>query len=182
MLCAQIHPTDPLSLSGMMPCAKNNNREHQLYCASCGRSEEGGSNGVSAVNYLGHKWCARCANVTLVSDSKFCVEQPSPGRMVNGPVGDPLIAWEDCFQMKPKQRIKVKEARLEIQRAWVRWDGDKRTPQSMFLFYGWLSRFRPYFLTFRCKGDKWQRVHSWLLALTGASNRNCQGDSRQGVV
>ena len=69
----------------------------------------------------------------------------------------------DCYSMTPKRRIKVDEARHEIQRAWAMWDGDKSAGQAMFLFYGWLKRHRPYFLTFRYKHDMWQRVHSWLI-------------------
>jgi hypothetical protein len=83
--------------------------------------------------------------------------------MSEGPATDPLHAWEDCYVMTPKRRIKVHEAKREIQRAWVMWDGDKSASQSMLMFFGWLSRHRPYFLTFRCSEDHWQRVHSWLI-------------------
>jgi hypothetical protein len=83
--------------------------------------------------------------------------------MMKGPTDDPLFAWQDCYPMVPKRRIKVKDAKLEIQRAWMMWDGDKSAGQAMFIFYAWLTRYRPYFLTFRCKGDPWQKVHIWLL-------------------
>jgi hypothetical protein len=76
---------------------------------------------------------------------------------------DPLVAWGDCYSMKPKKRILVERAKAEIQRAWALWDGDKSSKASMLVFYGWLWRFRPYFLTFRGGGDPWQTVHSWLL-------------------
>jgi hypothetical protein len=76
---------------------------------------------------------------------------------------DPLDAWIDCYDMKPKTRILVKKAKREIQRVWEIWDGNKASDQAMFMFFGWLHRHRPYFLTFRSKGDPWQTVHSWLL-------------------
>ncbi len=89
--------------------------------------------------------------------------------MFEGTTVDPLDAWIDCYVMKPKRRIKVDEAKREIQRAWAMWNGDKDASQSMFMFFGWLQRFRPYFLTFRSRGDPWQRVHSWLLQFERAS-------------
>ncbi|SPB14878.1 hypothetical protein NOV72_02109 [Caballeronia novacaledonica] len=76
---------------------------------------------------------------------------------------DSLDAWLDCYEMKPKKRIRKDDAKAEVQRAWALWDGDKTTGQPMFLFYLWLARQRPYFLTFRAKGDPWQAVHSWLI-------------------
>ncbi|SAL06090.1 hypothetical protein AWB67_06821 [Caballeronia terrestris] len=77
-------------------------------------------------------------------------------------VDDPLAAWMDCYCMKPKKRIKKRDAKDEIQRAWAKWDGDKTGPQ--LLFYTWLQRQRPYFLTFteRGNGDQWQTVKSWI--------------------
>jgi hypothetical protein len=57
----------------------------------------------------------------------------------------------------------MKDAKSEIQRAWPMWDGDKRAKDSMFVFFRWLTRYRPYFLSFRSKGDPWQKVHSWLI-------------------
>jgi len=134
-----------------------------LHCRSCGRSAERGVNGVDTVSYLGIEWCARCACIGRIPNGPVCVKQPSPGRMCQGATVDPLDAWIDCYVMKPKRRIKVDQARQEIQRAWEMWDGDKAGNQSMLMFFGWLRLFRPYFLTFRTRGDPWQRVHSWLL-------------------
>ncbi len=134
-----------------------------LHCPSCGRSAGLEPNGVDTVLYLEQEWCVRCARIVRTPSGEACVLQPSPGRMVKGPIIDPLDVWIDCYIMKPKRRIKVDEARREIQRAWAMWNGDKDANQSMLIFYGWLSRFRPYFLTFRSKGDRWQRVHAWLL-------------------
>jgi hypothetical protein len=84
---------------------------------------------------------------------------------------DPLVAWDDCYSKKPKKRIPAKRAKAEIQRAWDNWDGDKTNELSMLAFYGWLSRFRPYFLTFRGKGDPWQTVHDWLFEYESLNER-----------
>jgi uncharacterized protein YndB with AHSA1/START domain len=83
--------------------------------------------------------------------------------MVSVNIDDPLEAWQDCFDMKPKKRILVRQAEREIQRAWQQWSGDKNSNSAKIIFFGWLSRHRPYFLTFRSKGDRWQIVHSWLI-------------------
>ncbi len=146
-----------------------------LHCLSCGRSAGTGPKGVDTVLYLGIEWCALCARIVQPS-GEACVLQPSPGRMVKGSTIDPLDIWTDCYDIKPKRRIKVDEARREIQRAWTMWNGDKDTSASMFIFFGWLRRFRPYFLTFRSSGDPWQRVHCWLLQCERASS---QRDSQQ---
>ncbi len=142
-----------------------------LHCASCGRSAGTGPNSVDTVMYLEQEWCARCARIWQTFNGSVCVGQPSPGLMTKGSIVDPLDAWIDCFEMKPKRRIKVAEANREIQRAWAMWDGDKATSESMFMFFGWLQRFRPYFLTFRSRGDPWQRVHVWLLQYERASRQ-----------
>ena len=134
-----------------------------LHCASCGRLDKPGPDGVETVFYLEKKWCVLCADVGRTVEGAAYVSQPSPGQMVDGPVTDLLVTWQDCFSMQPKKRILLKKVKAEIQRAWILWDEDKNNDTSMFVFYGWLSRFRPYFLTFRCKTTKWQTVHSWLL-------------------
>jgi len=84
---------------------------------------------------------------------------------------DPIDAWEDCFHKVPKKRIPVKKAKAEIQRAWELWEEDKSGDLSMFVFFGWLTRYRPYFLTFRGKGSQWQTVHSWLIQHEGKNKR-----------
>ena len=127
-----------------------------LYCASCGRSDSRGLDGVATVSYLEISWCKLCAAVGRAAEGGTYVSQPSPGRMIETPLTDPLIAWEDCYQLIPKKRILVERAKAEIQRAWALWDGDKSSQGSMQLFYGWLWRFRPYFLTFRARGDRWR--------------------------
>ena len=132
------------------------------FCPSCGRSSEPGPNAVEVIKDGNGKWCARCARVEQGSGGEQYVLLPSPGRMAEAPISDPLDAWIDCYEMTPKRRISASAARLEIQRAWSMWDGDKSTNGSMSLFYDWLQRQRPYFLTFECKDDRWQRVHAWL--------------------
>jgi len=134
-----------------------------LRCTSCGRTIGTGPNGVETVSFLGIAWCTRCARVAESLDGSDLVLQPSPGRMTDSETINELDAWIDCFEMKPKRRIKRADARDEIQRAWAMWKGDKSSDQSMLLFFGWLRRFRPYFLTFRETGDAWQTVHSWLI-------------------
>lgn len=133
-----------------------------LHCPSCGRTPGEGPNGVSIATIDGEHWCGRCARVHQTEGGRLWIHRPSPGRMIEQvPVA--LDAWMDCYEMKPKIRITVREAEREIQRAWARWDGDKNDLMAKTAFYGWLWRHRPYFLTFRCRGDRWQRVKSWLI-------------------
>jgi len=134
-----------------------------LYCASCGRSSTFGENGTQAIEVQGTPWCAHCAAIGELSDGSLYVEAPTPGRMYAEPADDSLNAWMDCYEQVPKKRILKRVARAEIQRAWDLWAGDKSQNEAMFIFFGWLNRHRPYFLTFRDKGDRWQQVHSWLL-------------------
>ena len=132
------------------------------FCLSCGRSSGPGPNAVEVVTDGNGKWCARCARVERSPDGKQYVVQPSPGRMAEALISDPLDAWIDCYEMTPKRRISASAARIEIQRAWSMWDGDKSANQATSIFYDWLQRHRPYFLTFECKDDRRQRVHAWL--------------------
>jgi hypothetical protein len=76
---------------------------------------------------------------------------------------DPLDAWRDCFEMTLKHRMKVVDAKSEIQRAWALWKRDKGGHLAKLEFYGWLKRHRPYSLTSCSQGDSWQRVNAWLL-------------------
>ena len=91
--------------------------------------------------------------------------------MYEGAEDDPINAWEDCYHKEPKKRIPVKKAKAEIQRAWELWEGDKADDLSMFMFFGWLERYRPYFLTFSSNGGPWQTVHSWLIQYEGQKRR-----------
>lgn len=138
----------------------------KLYCASCGRTDSEGS-----ITFKGVKWCTSCAAIEQTQNGKIYVLMPSPGRMYEGSEDDPLNAWEDCFEKKPKKRILVKKAKSEIQRAWELWEGDKTSDLSMFTFFGWLTRYRPYFLTYRGRGDPWQTVHCWLIQHEGKKKR-----------
>ena len=96
-----------------------------LHCSSCGRSAGTGPNGVETVLNLEQEWCARCARIGRTNSGATYVDRPSPGRMTKSTTIDPLDAWIDCYVMTPKRRIKVKDARLEIQRAWSIWEGNK---------------------------------------------------------
>lgn len=145
-----------------------------LHCASCGRLDKQGPDGADPILSMGILWCSKCAVIEKIDGTKYVI-QPSPGRMVGDPKDDPLTAWQDCYSIQPKKRILIKDARSEIQRAWRVWEGEKTTENSMFIFFGWLSRHRPYFLTFRLKGDPWQRIHGWLIRYERAQqdiNRN----------
>lgn len=138
-----------------------------LYCASCRRTNKEGPNSVNTVAYQGVEWCAFCAAIKQTEGGLTYVSLPSPGRMYEAAEDDQISAWEDCYEKVPKKRILVKNAKTEIQRAWDLWDGDKVSDLSMFIFFSWLTRYRSYFLTFRCKGDQWQTVHSWLIQYEG---------------
>ena len=132
------------------------------HCASCNRSYDDPKEDTPII-YQGIAWCPHCAKiVTSPSGTKF-ISQPSPGQSVTVNINDPLEAWIDCFEMKPKKRLLKKTARQEIQRAWQLWGGDKTRDNAMFEFFCWLNRHRPYFLTFRHKDDPWQTVHCWLI-------------------
>ena len=134
-----------------------------LYCPSCGRMEDDDTNRLDIVVLMDIKWCATCASIKITPEGTTYINIPSPGQICDGTVNDPIAAWDDCYFKKPKKRILVKQAKAEIQRAWTLWDGDKSGNLSMFMFFAWLMRNRPYFLTFRGKGDPWQTVHSWLI-------------------
>lgn len=138
-------------------------KSSDLRCASCGRMDGTGPNGVETITYQGVKWCVSCAAIGYIANGQPYVSMPSPGRMYEETKDDPLTAWEDCYEKSPKKRIPVSKAKAEIQRAWELWEENKSNAISMFIFFGWLKRYRPYFLTFRCKGNPWQTVHSWLI-------------------
>lgn len=148
-----------------------------LYCASCGRSDTAGPDGVKTVSYLGIRWCILCAAVRRTAEGGIYVSQPSPGRMVETTITDPLVAWEDCYSMTPKKRILRARAKAEIQRAWALWEGDKNSEASMLLFFGWLRRFRLYFLTFRGRGDRGKQciVGCFSMRMAGSANVAMQG-------
>lgn len=151
-----------------------------LYCASCRRDNTGGSNGAEIVTFQGIAWCTRCAAVGRTQDGLLYVNMPSPGRMYDREDEDPIDAWTDCYENKPKKRILIGTAKTEVQRAWKLWSGDKSNHEAKFIFFVWLTRFRPYYLTFRCKGDRWQKVHSWLIQYEDQQFRIRKNESIKG--
>ena len=141
---------------------QNMESQDVVYCHSCGRNSGSRFGEVEPVEFLGIEWCPRCVKVGRISSGTVFVDQPSPGRMYPNPLNDPLDAFFDCFKFKPKHRILKDDAKREIQRAWTLWQGDKANTEAMFVFYSWLVKNRPYFLTFHYKYDRWQIIHCWL--------------------
>lgn len=148
----------------------NRNLNEERHCVSCGRSNVEGPECANPFDYLDQQWCSYCAAISKTDTGHRFVNIPSPGQMTVGPYDNPLRAWQDCYEMKPKKRILIRNAKTEIQRAWSNWSGDKGSDQAMFLFFSWLGQHRPYFLTFRCSNDRWQRVHNWLIQFERAQN------------
>jgi hypothetical protein len=142
-----------------------------LYCASCRRPNKEGADGAKNIKFKGVEWCASCADIRQTEKGLTYVSMPSPGRMYERAEEDALTAWEDCYEKRIKKRILIKKAKNEIQRAWELWEEDKSSSESMFAFFCWLTRYRPYFLTFRCSGDPWQTVHAWLIQYEGQKRR-----------
>jgi len=145
----------------------------RLYCSSCNRKEGTGTNDVETIAFQDAKWCSSCADIKKLNGGETYVSMPSPGRMTNGEYNI-LTTWQDCYSMKPKKKILKKQAKNEITRAWDLWEEDKTQDLSMFFFFGWLTKYRPYFLTFRDTGSQWQTVHSWLIRHEGLKNKNKQ--------
>ncbi|MGF6637288.1 hypothetical protein [Paraburkholderia sp. MM6662-R1] len=83
--------------------------------------------------------------------------------MIDSDFDDPLMAWNDCYETKPKKRILKRAAKIEIKRAWANWNGDKTATGAELKFYSWLWRHRPYFLTYRKNCDRWQDVKIWII-------------------
>ena len=64
--------------------------------------------------------------------------------------------------------MNIADAELEIMKEWHVWRAQlpaevMPTGTDALVFYGHLRSAQPYLLSFRCSGDKWQRVHGWLL-------------------
>jgi hypothetical protein len=104
-----------------------------LHCASCGRTDIGGTNFLKTITYQGVKWCTSCAAIKQTAKGETYISAPSPGRVYEGLKDDPLSAWEDCYTKKPKKRILVKKAKTEIQKAWEGWDvlGDVHAERAL---------------------------------------------------
>lgn len=145
-------------------------RDGELICASCGRTNDFGPDGAKPFECMSQLWCSYCA----CTDGRY-LKTPTPGKMVSKPV-NVLAAWQDCYDMKPEKRILRKDARVEIQRAWEQWDGDKSSSMAKLEFFGWLQTYRPYFLTFRGGSDKWQRVKYWVIEYEDKRDRSLGSD------
>lgn len=63
--------------------------------------------------------------------------------------------------------IKQDEAKNLIQAEWHQWLRDNpqemHSERNMIHFFAYLTKHRPDLLKFRCQGDPWQKVKSWLL-------------------
>lgn len=65
--------------------------------------------------------------------------------------------------------MNIADAERAVVSEWHRWSGSQNLNQPAsgtegLIFYGYLTQKRPDLLTFRCSGDRWQRVHAWLLS------------------
>jgi len=68
------------------------------------------------------------------------------------------------------------DAKAGILAEWRTWRTDRpsRTSTEMFIFYLKLERAGSRWLHFRCSGDKWQHVHSWLAEPSAATDKLLQ--------
>lgn len=89
------------------------NFEQMSYCLSCYRKDTEPDMG-DTVFFKGDNWCPHCSRVKEDANSNRYVLLPSPGRMANVNRDDPLDAWKDCYDMKPKVRIFIKKAKSEV--------------------------------------------------------------------
>ena len=58
----------------------------------------------------------------------------------------------------------VTKAEQLIVAEWRAWSKQRGcySAYDMQIFFGWLQKDRSHLLSFRCSGDKWQRVRGWL--------------------
>ena len=58
----------------------------------------------------------------------------------------------------------VAEAEQLIVAEWRAWSKQRGSYSGtdMLIFFNWLKKDRSHLLSFRCRGDQWQRVHGWL--------------------
>lgn len=80
------------------------------HCASCDRSYDN-HDGRQPFVFRGVSWCSYCAKIQSTSEGLEFVSPSSPGRIVGVNRNDPLEAWIDCYEMKPKQRILKQQAK-----------------------------------------------------------------------
>jgi len=65
--------------------------------------------------------------------------------------------------MSKKEDTPAKAAVIREWDAWIETQTKPVTEHTALLFYGYLQREKRHLLNFRFSGDKWQRVHAWLL-------------------
>lgn len=60
--------------------------------------------------------------------------------------------------------MKIKEAETQIHIEWNQWSKKEDKDSSLIglTFYNYLEKNRPDLLNFRCRGDKYQRINSWV--------------------
>ena len=93
-------------------------------CLACGRPM------VRDTDVLPHPrngtpWCRRCAPIGLLRDGKTHVlPNLGPGYIIDAEctgvddVALSLWAWEDCYAMKPRKRIRKADAKVRIKEIW----------------------------------------------------------------
>lgn len=61
--------------------------------------------------------------------------------------------------------MKQEQAKERIIAEFHSWASQQKNPaeRNGFVFFNHLEMNRPDLLNFKCSGDKWQRVHGWLL-------------------
>lgn len=60
--------------------------------------------------------------------------------------------------------MKKDDAQNEIFRIWLNWNEPQDKYQTHFglLFYNWLQKNKPHLMSFRCTGDKYQVINTWV--------------------
>ncbi|HAU1605823.1 hypothetical protein [Legionella pneumophila] len=60
--------------------------------------------------------------------------------------------------------MKKDDARIEILRIWLNWNEpqDKYGAHFGLFFHSWLQKHKPHLMSFRCAGDKYQVINTWV--------------------
>ena len=68
--------------------------------------------------------------------------------------------------------MKQEKAKELIIAEWYLWAPQQKNPTELngFVFYNYLAVNKSELLNFQCRGDKWQKVHGWLLNAGLVSN------------
>ena len=105
----------------------------------------------------GTPWCAQCAPIGILSDGKTHVlPNLGSGSIIDtectgvDDVTFSLWAWEDCYAMKPRKRIRKADAKIRIKEIWSLGTEERGRPIDADTLHSFLRRFLPYLLTFRC--------------------------------